>query len=131
MIGYRGGKEVARKKIRTASAPAKISLEADRTTIAADGYDLSFITVRVEDKNGAMCPRADNKIDFEIVGKGEIAAVDNGNSSTTDPFQANWRRAFNGMALVIVRSEPGEAGKITLKASSKGLKDARVAITAK
>lgn len=131
VIGYKDGKEAARKKISTAAEAAKISLEADRTTIAADGYDLSFITVRIEDAKGAMCPRADNKVDFEIVGKGEIAAVDNGNSSTTDPFQANWRRAFNGMALVIVRSEPGEAGKIVLKEKSAGLKGASVTLLAK
>jgi len=130
VIGYRAGKPVAEKEIRTAAAPASLTLTPDRPMIKGDGYDLSFVTVRVVDDNGVFCPLADNKIDFTVSGPGEIAAVDNGNAATTDPFQASWRRAFNGMALVIIRSAPGRVGEIQLTASSSGLRTTQVKLKA-
>jgi beta-galactosidase len=131
VIGYKDGKVVATQETKTSGAAANISLEADRNVIKADGYDLSFITVRVTDSDDNFHPLADNKIDFDISGPGEIAAVDNGNAATTDPFQASWRRAFNGMALVIVRSKPGQVGDIQLQAASAGLKEQSIVIHAR
>jgi beta-galactosidase len=128
VIGFRNGKVAARKTIRTAGPAAAIGLEPDRSTIAGDGLDLCFVTVRIEDAAGVFCPRADNRVHFEISGPGEIAAVDNGNAATTDPFQADWRHAFNGMALVIVRSKAGGTGVITLTARADGLAEKAVEI---
>jgi len=130
VIGYKNGKPAAEQEIRTAGAPAGLTLTPDRPVIKGDGYDLSFITVRVVDANGVFCPLADNKIDFTVSGPGEIAAVDNGNAATTDPFQASWRRAFNGMALVIIRSAPGGSGDIELTATSAGLAPTQTQIRA-
>src|SRR5207245_9207172 len=101
---------------------------ADRPAIAADGSDLSFVTVRVADKNGLTVPRTHNRIKFEISGPGEIVAVDNGDATDHDSFQSTNRRAYNGLALVIVRSVKGKPGTITLKASSDGLKDTNISI---
>jgi beta-galactosidase len=95
-------------------------LTADRAAIHADGEDLSFVTVRVEDKDGNLCPMAENLVRFTVTGAGSIAAVDNGNAATVEPFQANQRKAFNGLALLIVRSK-AEAGKIHITAASDGL----------
>ncbi|MDI1335771.1 MAG: glycoside hydrolase family 2 TIM barrel-domain containing protein [Lacunisphaera sp.] len=130
VIGYKDGREAARKIVRTAGLPARIALVPDRKTIAADGYDLSFVTVRIEDKDGNLCPLADNKVTFTLKGPGEIAGVDNGNAATIDPFQANWRRAFNGLALAIIRSRPGESGKILMQAESDGLSVAKLTLVA-
>lgn len=120
-VAYAGGKQVASKEIRTAGAPARVRLIPDRTALAADDADLSFVTVRVEDRNGNLCPMADNLVKFKVSGAGKIAAVDNGNSATIEPFQADYRKAFNGMALVIVRTEKGRAGSIRVSAASDGL----------
>lgn len=120
-VAYKGGSQVAVKEMRTAGAPARIRLIPDRTAIAADGDDLSFITVRIEDKDGNLVPGADNLVRFKVEGAGRIAAVDNGNAATVEPFQAEQRKAFSGMALVIVRSERGKPGRIKLSATSEGL----------
>jgi beta-galactosidase len=120
-VAYENGKQAAVEEVRTAGAPAKVKLAADRTTIQADGDDLSFITVRIEDQHGNLCPNADNLVHFAVTGAGSIAAVDNGNAATVEPFQADYRKAFSGMALVIVRSKPGEAGRIRIVATSEGL----------
>jgi beta-galactosidase len=120
-VAYENGKQAAVEEVRTAGAPAKVKLAADRTVIQADGDDLSFITVRIEDQHGNLCPNADNLVQFAVTGPGTIAAVDNGNAATVESFQADHRKAFSGMALVIVRSKPGEAGRIKIVATSDGL----------
>jgi beta-galactosidase len=64
---------------------------------------------------------ADNLVEFQIEGPGRIEAVDNGNAATTEPFHADHRKAFNGLALVIVRSVRGKPGAIQLTATGAGL----------
>jgi beta-galactosidase len=129
-VAYQNGKQVAVDEIHTAGAPAKVRLVADRSAIHPDGDDLSFVTVRVEDKDGNLCPMADNLVHFDVTGAGSIAAVDNGNAATVEPFQADHRKAFNGLALLIVRSKH-QAGKIHITATSEGLSQAAADITAK
>jgi beta-galactosidase len=129
-VAYQNGKEVAVDEVRTAGAPAKVKLIADRSVIHPDGDDLSFVTVRVEDKDGNFCPMADNLVHFAVTGVGSIAAVDNGNAATVEPFQADHRKAFNGLALLIVRSKR-QPGKIHVTATSDGLAQATAEITAK
>jgi len=130
-VGYRAGKQVAVDDVRTAGPPARVKITPDHTLIAADGDDLSFITVRIEDRDGNLCPLADNLVHFNVTGAGTIAAVDNGNAATEEPFQANYRKAFSGMALLIVRSKSGQAGRIHIAATSDGLTAAAADIAAK
>ena len=128
-VGKRKGATLT-DEVRTVGAPARVRLLPDRAAIRADGDDLSFITVRVEDKDGNLCPLADNLVRFHVEGAGRIAAVDNGNAATVEPFQAEQRKAFSGMALVIVRSERGRKGAIRVSAASEGLQAAQVALKA-
>jgi beta-galactosidase len=128
-VAYSGGKQVAEQEIRTAGAPARITLVADRNRIHADGNDLSYVTVRIEDKDGNLCPLADSLVHFNVTGAGEIAAVGNGNAATTEPFQADHRYAFGGLALLILRSKP-DPGAIHVVATSDGLKSAQLDVQA-
>jgi len=130
-VAYRGGKEIARDEVRTAGAPARIELVADRSAIRADGDDLSFITVRIEDKDGNFCPLADNLVHFNVAGAGNIAAVDNGNAATIESFQAPYRKAFNGLALLMVRSTAGRGGTIDIVATAEGLSAGNLSIQSK
>jgi len=117
-------------EVKTAGAPAKIILKADRNMISADGKDLSFITATIEDKDGTKAPRADNEIHFEISGPGFIAGVDNGDPVSHESFKGNKHAALNGLALAILQSN-GKKGKITLTASADGLEPATVVVEAK
>ena len=121
------GKAVAEKEIHTAGKPYAIKLEADRTKIAADGKDLSFVTVSVVDKDGNLCPLADNEIKFKVKGKGYYRAGANGNPASLESFQKPQMKVFSGMMTAIVSSTE-EAGEIVLEASSKGLKSAKLEI---
>ncbi|MEO9473991.1 MAG: beta-galactosidase GalB [Cyclobacteriaceae bacterium] len=129
VIAYRNGEQVAEKKITTAQKASQIKLIPDRTEIDADGNDLSFITVRIEDENGNFCPLADNLVTFDVSGPATIAAVGNGNAATTEPFQANYRKAFNGLCMLIIKSKRNEPGQIEITASSENLKNGKAIVT--
>lgn len=131
VIAYNQGKPVAEKIIITAGKPHHLELIPDRTEIDADGNDLSFVTVRVVDKDGHVCPLADNLVNFKVSGPASIAAVGNGNAATTEPFQANYRKAFNGLCMLILKSKKGEKGKLTIEGSSEHLKSVTKTIQAK
>jgi beta-galactosidase len=127
-VANTNGAQVAAREVRTAGAPARMVLQPDRARIGADGRDLAFVTVRIEDAEGNFCPLADNLVRFSVQGPGSIAGVDNGNPATFEPFQADQRRAFNGLALVIVRSSRGQPGDVVVEATSEGIQPARVVV---
>ncbi|MBK1875262.1 beta-galactosidase GalB [Pelagicoccus mobilis] len=129
IVGYKAGQEVSRKTVRTAGKPAGVRLTADRSVIAADGKDLSFITVQVVDENGIACPTADNEIHFDIQGGGVLAAVGNGNPASLESFRLPKRKAFSGKALLVVRGKPGASGLIDITASGEGLDSSRISIS--
>jgi beta-galactosidase len=122
VVAYKNGKKWATDVMKTTGSATKLMLAPDRETIIADGKDLSFVTVTVADKNGLLVPRSKNPIKFKIEGPGEIVATDNGDATSFESFQAPERRAYNGLALVIVRAKAGDPGKITLTAEADGLK---------
>lgn len=130
VVGFIDGKKVTEKQIKTAGKPAKIELIADRDLIKSDGEDMVFVTVRVVDKEGNLCPNSDNLINFEIQGQGAIVAVGNGNAATTEHFQSNKRKAFSGQCMVFIKASK-KAGLINLKATSDGLAEAQVQVQTK
>jgi beta-galactosidase len=129
VVAYKNGKEWARDRVTTAGDAAKLALAADRGAIRADGRDLSFVTVRVADKNGVTVPRAANALHFEIRGPGEIVATDNGDQRSFVPFASTTREAFSGLCLAIVRGKPGQPGEITVTVTADGLEAGSVSIT--
>ncbi len=128
-VAVKSGMDTLTEEIRTAGEPADIVLSADRQQISADGRDLSFVTVTITDENGTMVPHADNMVNFSVEGNGKIVGVGNGSEISHEPFQAEFRKAFNGKCLVIIQSMDNP-GPITLKATSDGLKTASIQIDA-
>jgi beta-galactosidase len=83
--GFKGGQLVAETKIETTGAPAAVQLTPDRTTINADGEDVSVVTIAVADAQGRVVPVADNAVSFELEGPGRIIGVGNGDPSSHEP----------------------------------------------
>lgn len=121
-------KVVAEKIIKTAGETYSIKLTADRQTIKADGKDLSFVTVELLDKNGNLCPRANNLLFFDVIGAGKLKAVCNGDATDQTSFASKYMRTFNGKLVVFVESD-STGGEITLKVSGGLLKAQDVKIT--
>ena len=124
------GKTVCTDEVQTAGAQARIILSPDRIKINADGDDLSNIKIEIVDKDGRVCPNADNLVKFKIEGMGIIAGVGNGNAASHESFKANERKAFHGLCLAIVQSKRIQ-GTIRLSAESEGLEAAEVLIQVK
>ena len=121
------GEAVAEQEIRTAGAPHHIELSVDRAIIKADGRDLAFVTVSVVDKDGNLCPMADNQITYTVKGAGRYRAGANGDPTSLELFHEPRMRVFSGMMTAIVESSES-AGTITLTAKAKGLKSATITI---
>lgn len=119
-ISRKNGRVILSKQIATAGKPAKIELTADRRSIKANGKDLSFITVRILDKDNNLVPDADHLVKFSIRGEGIIAGTDNGYQASLESFKTPQRKCWKGMALAIIQSTE-KKGNITLKASVEGL----------
>jgi len=112
---------------RTAGDPFRLELLADRTMIKAGGNDLSFVTVRVLDKNGNICPVADNNIFFNVGGAGSIRGVANGDPTNIQSLAGHEMKAFNGQCVVVIQSAE-HSGIIKLTASSAGLQKATISL---
>ncbi len=130
VVSRKDGVEVASQEIRTAGEPAQIRLTPDRNVISANGKDLSFITVEVLDADGNLCPLAENDITFAVEGSGFIAGVDNGCQTSLERFKDNHRKAFYGKCLLVVQNT-GNKGAIRVSATSEGLAQATVKLSAK
>ncbi len=116
-------------ELRTAAAPARIKLTADRTRIKSDGQDLSYVTLELVDARGVRHPKAENLVRFSVEGPGTIAGVGNANPVSTESYQQPQRKAWQGRALVVVKSGK-RPGRVTLRATSQGLPPASIVIEA-
>lgn len=124
------GNPVAEKTIRTAGKPHHIELVTDRSSLQADGKDLAYVTLRIVDKNGNLCPNDGRLVSFKVKGAGKYRASANGDPTCLDLFHKPEMHAFGGMLTVIVQS--GEkTGEIELQATAKGIKTGAIRIPVK
>ena len=119
-ISRKNGTIISTKTINTAGEPTRLELVPDRNILHARGKDLSFITVRIVDKNGNLVPDAANKLTVEITGEGTLAGMDNGYPASLESLKATSHKAYNGLCLVIVQSKQ-KAGTIRVTVQSPGL----------
>jgi beta-galactosidase len=125
------GKPWARAVTATTGPAKKLVLTPDRRVLRADGRDLAFVTTAVADRKGATVPRRHDRVRFSVTGPGAIVAVDNGDPTSFESFQATERKAFNGLALAVVRTKARTSGTIELRAEADGLEPARVTVTSR
>ena len=127
--GYVGGSLVASNQVNTTGVPASIRLTTDRTTLVADGEDLTVVYASVLDSQGLVVPLASNLVTFAVSGAGYVAGVGNGDPSSHEPDRAAQRHAFNGWCMALV-SSTNSTGAISLTASSPGLTGATLILHA-
>ena len=114
------GEPVAEREVHTAGKPHHIELSADRTTLSADGRDMAFITARIVDRNGNLCPDASHSLRFKTAGAGTFEAVANGDPTNLEQFHLPKMSVFKGQLVAIVRA--GEkSGNLRFEAEGTGL----------
>ncbi len=102
------GKEAARETIRTAGKPHHLVVEC--ANAGENPEELYYMTVKVVDRKGNLCPFADNLISYE--GEGFVAAA-NGDAACLDSFTEPQMHAFAGQCTFIIRK--GAKGNFRLK----------------
>ena len=118
------------KTVKTAGKPHHIELSTYRTSLSADGKDLAYVTAKVVDMDGNLCPLDGRLMTFSVYGAGKYRASANGDPTCLDIFHEPQMHAFNGLLTVIVQA--GEtAGNVTLTVNAKGLKGATLSLPVK
>ena len=122
-VAYKKGKKLT-AKVETTGLPTEVVMTPYKTTMLADGTDVSVINISVVDKEGREVPDADNLIKFSIKGPGKIIGVGNGDPSSHEPDKCAdgmWQRTlFNGKCQVLVQAGT-TPGMISFDASATGL----------
>ncbi|MGB5384556.1 MAG: DUF4982 domain-containing protein [Lutimonas sp.] len=124
----KNGNAKAEKEIKTAGKPYQIVLSPDRKQLKANGEDLSFVTVSVQDINGIPCPTATDQLTFAVKGKGTFKAVCNGDPTSLELFHQPTMKLFSGKLVVLVQSGL-EIGDIELTVQGKGLKSEKLKLS--
>ena len=121
------GKIADEQVVRTAGKPHHLEIVADRKNLAADGQDLAYLTVRVVDKDGNLCPADGRLIRFSVSGDGEYRAAANGDPTCLDLFHLPQMHAFNGQLTAIVQAGEKE-GVLVFEAKADGLKEGKISL---
>ncbi|MDJ0366439.1 hypothetical protein QMK33_14870 [Hymenobacter sp. H14-R3] len=101
--------------MRTAGAPHHIRLVADHTKLTAAGEDLAYVTARVKDAQGNLCPAAARQLRFTMSGAGKFQAVGNGDATNLEPFQESQIYAFQGQLVAIVQASEAARARSSCK----------------
>lgn len=126
-VGRDDGPVVAMNELRTAGDPAAIRLTTNLEDLTNDWNSVAFVRAAVVDQHDVLVPSANNLIHFKISGPGVIAAVDNADNTSHEPFQASERHAFEGECVVFVKAH-ASSGRIVITASAPGLKSGKIVI---
>lgn len=128
VVAYdKDGRPVEEKIVRTAGKPHHLEVVADRMQLTADGKDLAYLTVRVVDKDGNLCPADNRLVTFSVKGAGTYRAAANGDATCLDLFHLPRMHAFSGQLTAIVQTGT-EVGQLVFEAKAKGLKSAKLTL---
>jgi len=126
-VARNDGKIVATDELHTAGQPEKIILSTETKTLSPGFDQVGVVRAKITDADGLEIPFADDLITFKVSGPGIIAAVDNGDNTSHELFQASERHAFQGECVAFVKATAA-GGPITLTATAPGLKSGPVVI---
>ena len=120
-IGYNEAGSIIATDVKKSFGDAKkISLNADKKQLIANGTDLIFVEISMEDKNGTLVENANNRVRVDVTGAGRLLGLDNGDSTDFDQYKGVSRRLFSGKLMAIIGATL-ESGAIQLEVSSEGL----------
>ena len=130
------GNVTGEETVRTAGKANRLSISGDKIlseqprTLKADGEDMVFLTVSAVDKNGTLCPTANNSIKVRVKGNAKFKGICNGDATSLEVFTNPEMRLFNGQLVIgIQATEVPGAAEVTV--TGKGLKSATVKLQSK
>ena len=130
VIAYKNGKKWAEDCVKTADSPYRLLLGSDKTKMESDGEDLIFVTVKVVDCKNNLVPMANSLVRFEVTGPADIVGTNNGDPTSHESLKNKYIKTFNGLALVVLKSQKCRKGKVRLTATSDGLEEQSIELKA-
>lgn len=118
VVAYKNGKRIGEDSVRTAGPAAKLDLRTDRNELKADGMFLCYVTVRMLDENGNLCPFAMNELTFETAGAAKFMGAASGDQMGMESMTGNRHSLFYGQAVAVLRSKHGESGQASLRVTA-------------
>ena len=118
-VGRRGGVVVAQDELVTAGGVAALGLEADRSEIAADGYDVAHVTIELRDARGLRVPRADRLVHVRVEGPARLLGLDNGVLDSPEGYTGPERTTSGGLCLAVV-GRSRRTGEIRVRVDARG-----------
>jgi len=103
---------------KTAGKASVLVTQTETANHKADGEDLIFVRVSVNDNKGIPVPTCQNVLTFSVSGEARFEAVCNGDATSLESFKQPQMRLFNGELVVVLRSTT-KAGKATLTVKDK------------
>ncbi|MFI3249023.1 MAG: glycoside hydrolase family 2 TIM barrel-domain containing protein [Rikenellaceae bacterium] len=116
-------------ELKTAGKAAAIVVDVDKSTLEADGYDVSHIVAQLVDANGVPVRTEEQRITFTMEGDARFMGVDNGWNRSTQDFQSDNVVTHLGQCLAIIQSHRGKSGEVKLTLSAEGVPSQSVTIT--
>ncbi|PAF31248.1 glycoside hydrolase family 2 TIM barrel-domain containing protein [Paenibacillus sp. 7516] len=114
------GEIIATDVQRSYTDAQKVRLQADKEQLQANGNDLIFVEIQVEDEAGNPVQNANNRVQVKVTGAGRLLGLDNGDSTDYDPYKGLSRRLFSGKLMAIIGATH-EPGSIRIEVTSEGL----------
>ncbi|WP_245554832.1 glycoside hydrolase family 2 TIM barrel-domain containing protein [Cohnella laeviribosi] len=128
-IAYDENGNILCTDVRRSFGDAKrIRLRADKESLVADGTDLIFLEISMEDEAGNPVENANNRVRVQVAGAGRLIGLDNGDSTDYDPYKGVSRRLFSGKLMAIIGATL-EPGAIRVEVSSAGLESCVAELT--
>ena len=126
------GNKIGEDVRRTAGKPVKLVAQTETREHKADGEDLIYVRVAVEDKNGVPVPTCQEQLTFSVTGEARFEAACNGDATSLESFKQPRMKLFNGELVVILRptTKAGQA-TLTIKDQKGRLKPAVLTIDTK
>ena len=112
------GQKIGEDVRRTAGKAVRLTAVAEKTVHKADGEDLIYVRVGVQDRKGIPVPNCQDELVFSVSGEARFEAVCNGDATSLESFRQPRMKLFNGELVVILRPTK-TAGRATLTVSDK------------
>ncbi|MBQ9943259.1 MAG: glycoside hydrolase family 2 protein [Clostridia bacterium] len=114
------GNVIASEILSSFGDAEKICLACDKDSLKANGVDMAFITISMQDQDGHSVANANNRVRVKVEGPGRLVGLDNGDSTDYDPWKGTSRRLFSGKLLAMIAATE-ETGDIAVTVESQGM----------
>lgn len=126
-VAVRDGKACESFALNTAGKAEKLSIDTDRTTMEANGQDLAYVMIGLQDEAGNQNLWEEKEIAVQIEGAGSLAGFGSAEPSCERSYFDTVCKTYDGYVMAVIRAGL-EPGTTTLTVSAEGLEPLTISI---